>query len=60
MRITIMKKKYTKPIITRILLDNVISLQMQSSPGNPPDPRAGGNKGKNDPFQSPFGNKPFG
>jgi hypothetical protein len=52
------KKKYKKPVITRILLDNEISLQMQSQPGNPP-PRAGGNKGSDEPFKSPFGDKPF-
>jgi hypothetical protein len=56
----IIKKKYIKPLITKLLLDNSISLQMQSQPGNPP-PRSGGSKGgNNEPFQSPFGNKPFG
>lgn len=53
------KKKYTKPAIIKVYLDNTISLQMVSAPGNPP-PRAGGNKGS-EPFQSPFGgDKPFG
>jgi hypothetical protein len=57
-----MKKAYTCPEITKVHLDNTISLQMQSAPGNP-DPRAGGSKGgskSSDPFESPFGNKPFG
>lgn len=54
------KKRYKKPIITRVLLDNVISLQMASQPGNPP-PRSGGKGGSSsEPFQSPFGDKPFG
>jgi hypothetical protein len=54
------KKQYIKPDITRILLDYSISLVMMTSPHDPP-PRAGG-KGKNEssPFQSPFGDKPFG
>lgn len=54
-----MKKIYTSPDITKVLLDNTISLQMQSAPGNP-DPRAGGSKGTSEPFESPFGDKPFG
>jgi hypothetical protein len=54
----IMKKRYIRPLLTRVFLDNSISLQMQSQPINPP-PRGGGSKGS-DPFQSPFGDKPFG
>lgn len=54
----ITKKKYYKPIIQRVSLDNTIALQMLSQPGNPP-PRSGGSKGKDEPFQSPFGDKPF-
>ena len=53
------KKGYIKPIITKISLDYTISLQMQSQPGNP-GPRGGGKGGSSDPFQSPFGDKPFG
>lgn len=54
------KKIYIKPEIEKIVLDNTISLQMQSSPTNPP-PRGGGKGGSsNDPFKSPYGNKPFG
>jgi hypothetical protein len=52
------KKKYTRPEINKISLDNTISLQMQSGPTNPP-PRTGGSKGNDQPFQSPFGDKPF-
>jgi len=53
------RKTYTKPDIIKVSLDNTISLQMQSAPGNPP-PRSGGSKGTSEPFQSPFGDKPFG
>jgi hypothetical protein len=61
MKIQMKKKKYTKPIISKILLDYTVSLNMLSQPGNPP-PRGGGSKGgnSNDPFKSPFGGKPFG
>jgi hypothetical protein len=54
------KKVYNKPIIRKIALDNTISLQMASQPGNP-DPRTtgGSKKGSDEPFQSPFGDKPF-
>jgi hypothetical protein len=55
-----MKRKYIKPIIARIFLDNSISLQMQSDPPiNPPPVTGGSRKGTNEPFQSPFGDKPF-
>jgi hypothetical protein len=54
------KKQYIKPEITRIALDNSICLMMiTETPPNPP-PRGGGNKGTDSPFQSPFGDKPFG
>jgi len=54
------KKQYIKPNISKIALDNTISLVMMSGPIDPP-PRGGG-KGpaNNDPFKSPFGDKPFG
>lgn len=53
------KKTYLKPFVTRIDLDNSISLVMMTSmPPNPP-PRGGGGKGGDEPFQSPFGDKPF-
>lgn len=54
-----MKKEYLKPVIKRITIDNSISLQMQSTPPPPPPPRGGGSKGNDQPFQSPFGDKPF-
>ncbi len=42
------------------MLDNSISLVMMTTmPPNPP-PRSGGSKGTDTPFQSPFGDKPFG
>jgi hypothetical protein len=54
------KKEYIKPEITRIALDNSISLVMMTeAPPNPGDPRGGGSKGSDDPFKSPFGDKPF-
>jgi hypothetical protein len=55
------KKQYIKPEIIKIALDNTISLVMMTdTPPNPP-PRGGGKGGNdNDPFKSPFGNKPFG
>ena len=53
------KKEYTKPEVTRVILDYSISLVMMTdSPPNPP-PRGGGSKGTDSPFQSPFGDKPF-
>jgi hypothetical protein len=56
----VIKKQYIKPEITRVALDNTISLVMMTDmPPNPP-PRGGGSKGEDSPFQSPFGNKPFG
>ena len=51
-------KKYIKPEIFCIKLDNEISLVMMT-PVNPP-PRGGANPSKSDPFASPFGDKPFG
>lgn len=54
------KKQYIKPEIIRIPLDNTISLVMMTeTPPNPP-PRGGAKKGNDAPFQSPFGDKPFG
>jgi hypothetical protein len=55
-----LKKSYSKPEVIRIILDNSISLVMMTEmPPNPP-PRGGGSKGNDSPFQSPFGDKPFG
>jgi len=52
------KKKYTRPEISRILLDKSINLMMQSAP-MPPMPMGSGSKGTDTPFTSPFDNKPF-
>jgi len=53
------KRRYIKPEIFLIKLDNSITLMMVSNPG----PRGGGNKGgssgTNKPFASPFGDKPL-
>ena len=60
MKLLTKKKIYLKPIVSRVLIDNSISLQMTSAPVNPP-PRSGGKgKSESDPFKSPFGDKPFG
>ncbi|HVN58502.1 MAG TPA: hypothetical protein VMT63_09415 [Bacteroidales bacterium] len=55
----ISKKPYSKPEVIRLALDNSISLVMMTP--SPPPPR-GVNRGNNNntPFQSPFGDKPFG
>jgi hypothetical protein len=53
------KKRYIKPEINRIELDNSISLVMMSAPHDPP-PRGAMQKKDNTPFASPFGDKPFG
>jgi hypothetical protein len=52
------KKPYICPVINKISLDYSISLVMMTDAPSPPTPRGGGGKGS-DPFQSPFGNKPF-
>jgi len=52
------KKPYIKPLVRRTDLDYTISLQMLSSPLDPPV--RGDSKGTNEPFSSPFGDKPFG
>jgi hypothetical protein len=55
----LLKKGYIKPEITRIILDNSISLVMMTTiPPNPP-PRGGGSGDKTTPFSSPFDDKPF-
>jgi len=60
----IIKETYSKPEVTRIILDNSISLVMMTSfPPDPPirpgKPPKGGSKGIDSPFESPFGDKPF-
>jgi hypothetical protein len=55
------KKEYIKPEIEMIVLDNTISLQMQSKTvPEVPGIREDGSKKSPDPFTSPFGDKPFG
>jgi hypothetical protein len=54
------KKPYCKPEVSRVALDNSISLVMMTDIPPNPDPRAGGKKGNDTPFASPFGDKPFG
>jgi hypothetical protein len=55
------RKPYSKPEITRVDLDQSITLMMASPPGDPGMmmPTGGGGKGTDTPFTSPFDNKPF-
>jgi hypothetical protein len=53
------KKKYIKPLVTLVYLDKSITLMMISNP-----PPIGGSKksykkSNDEPFKSPFGDKPF-
>jgi hypothetical protein len=52
------KRDNTSPLINKIKLDYSISIVMMTDAPPLPPPRGGGGKGS-DPFQSPFGNKPF-
>jgi hypothetical protein len=52
-------KPYNKPLVTRIIIDNSISLIMMTTTPPNPTPRGGGSKKDDTPFQSPFGDKPF-
>jgi hypothetical protein len=54
------KKPYSKPEVSRIALDYSISLVMMTDIPPNPDPQGSGKKGNDSPFQSPFGDKPFG
>ena len=56
------RKSYKKPEITRVFVDNSISLVMMTVIPPDPPPRGGipKNKGVDNPFKSPFGDKPFG
>lgn len=53
------KRLYIKPEVLSFPLDNIITLQMQTQPHDPPPTRGDGSKGSETPFQSPFGDKPF-
>jgi hypothetical protein len=54
------RKTYNKPEVSKVILDNSISLVMMTveTPGNP-KPRGDASK-SSEPFASPFGDKPFG
>jgi hypothetical protein len=58
------RRTYSKPRVERVIIDNSISLVMMTLiPGDPP-PRGGGGKGGSsspdqNPFASPFQDKPF-
>ena len=54
------KRRYVRPAVIRIELDYSISLVMMTSAPPPPPPRRrlGGSKPE-DPFASPFSDKPF-
>ena len=52
------KKRYTRPTIKKVEVDNSISLVMMSGPIDPPPPPS--SKKGSDPFSSPFEDKPFG
>jgi hypothetical protein len=54
------KKQYIKPEINKENLDYTISLLMASQPHDPPPRGGSAPKGSDTPFQSPFGDKPFG
>jgi hypothetical protein len=54
------KRRYIKPTLIRIELDNSISLvMMTAAPPNPPPRRRLGDTKPEDPFASPFSDKPF-
>jgi hypothetical protein len=56
------KKPYSKPEITKIDLDPSFTMMQGSPPGNPGMmmPMGGGKKSTDNPFESPFDDKPFG
>jgi hypothetical protein len=55
------RRRYVRPEVIRIELDNSISLvMMTSAPPNPPPRRRSGAESEPDsPFASPFSDKPF-
>jgi hypothetical protein len=53
------KRKYVRPAVIRIELDNSISLvMMTAAPPHPPRRRQGDSE-PSSPFSSPFSDKPF-
>jgi len=54
------KRKYVRPTLIRIELDYSISLvMMTAAPPNPPPRGRKGDTKPEDPFASPFSDKPF-
>lgn len=54
------KRRYVRPAVIRIELDNSISLvMMTAAPPNPPPRRGQGSSEPDSPFASPFSDKPF-
>ncbi|MRR22289.1 hypothetical protein EG830_04840 [bacterium] len=55
------KRRYVRPEVIRIELDNSISLVMMTAapPHPPPRGRRSGNSQPDSPFSSPFSDKPF-
>lgn len=53
-------REYIKPVVSKIELDNSISIVMMTAmpPNPPPRGASDGNKGSS-PFASPFSDKPF-
>lgn len=53
-------RQYISPVVTKVELDNSISLVMMTTtpPNPPPRPRGSGEKGDS-PFASPFSDRPF-
>ena len=56
----IQPKKYIKPKVYKVELDNSISLVMMTGPNPDPRDETGDSKSAPDPFASPFNEKPFG
>lgn len=54
-----LKKRYLRPEIIKLSIDNSISLVMMTHVPPNPHPRGSGNKGTDTPFSNPFDDKPF-
>jgi hypothetical protein len=53
------KRRYVRPAVIRIELDYSISLVMMTAAPPPPPRRRLGDSKPEDPFSSPFSDKPF-
>ncbi|MDX9773081.1 MAG: hypothetical protein RBT02_06635 [Bacteroidales bacterium] len=53
------KRRYIRPAVIRIELDNSISLVMMTSAPPHPPRRGSGDSQPDSPFASPFSDKPF-